>query len=112
MLPEGDLVPPFFVVEESEYEAIRKLIELFVRNYLFQYCLIQSSLIPRLLLPCQKKIIIILQGRSLGMMLRSKINESHFLVALMGGYFGMLYNPNKGSGCILPENYTHCQIHS
>ena len=26
------------------------------------------------------------------MMLRSKINESHFLVALMGGYFGMLYN--------------------
>ena len=26
------------------------------------------------------------------MRLRSKINESHFLVALMGGYFGMLYN--------------------
>ena len=26
---------PFFVVEESEYEAIRKLIELFLRNYLF-----------------------------------------------------------------------------
>ena len=67
---------PFFVVEESEYEAIQKLIELFLRNYLFRYCLIQSSLIPRLL-PCQKKIII-LQGRSLGMMLRSKINESHF----------------------------------
>ena len=42
---------PFFGVEESEYEAIRKLIELFVRNYLFRYCLIQSSLIPRLL-PC------------------------------------------------------------
>ena len=25
----------FFVVEESEYKAIRKLIELFLRNYLF-----------------------------------------------------------------------------
>ena len=37
---------PFFVVEESEYEAIRKLIELFLRNYLFDIVLFKVASYP------------------------------------------------------------------
>ena len=76
---------PFFVVEESEYEAIRKLIKLFLRNYLFDIVLFKVASYPGSSLA--KKKIIILQGRSLGMMLRSKINESHFFGGSNGWVF-------------------------
>ena len=36
----------FFVVVESEYEAIRKLIKLFLRNYLFDIVLFKVASYP------------------------------------------------------------------